>query len=92
MSQRFFRTADEPLYENVRLSLDAAWGLDAHGCTCFAPVAEAPRDQQGRVVLAVDAEFCDYEAVAAVLPGLLESGAVEEISEDEYRASLPTGP
>lgn len=90
---RCFR-ADEATYEAVRLQLDAAWG---HGpgtgtLTCYEPAATAPRDAEGRLLLAVHDEFCAYEAVAAVLPQLLASGAVEEITEDEYRASLPSGP
>lgn len=88
---RFFRS-DESTYESVRLQLDAAWG---HGpgtgtLTCYEPAATAPRDSQGRLLLAVHDEFCAYEAVAAMLPQLLASGGVEEISESEYVASLPT--
>lgn len=90
MSQRFFRS-DEATYEAVRLQLDAIWG---HGpgtgtLTCYEPAATAPRDTDGRLLLAVDDTFCAYEAVAAVLPSLLASGAVQEISEDEYRTSQP---
>lgn len=90
---RFFRS-DEATYEGVRLQLDAIWG---HGpgtgtLTCYEPAETAPRDTAGRLLLAVHDEFCAYEAVAAALPSLLASGAVEEISEDEYRASLPSGP
>lgn len=88
---RYFRS-DEATYESVRLSLDAAWG---HGpgtgtLTCYEPAATAPRDPQGRMLLAVDDEFCGYEAVAATLPGLIASGAVEEISEADYWASVPS--
>jgi hypothetical protein len=87
---RFFRS-DEATYEAVRLQLDAAWG---HGpgtgtLTCYEPAATAPRDAQGRVLLAVHDEFCAYEAVAAMLPQLLASGAVAEITEAEYLASPP---
>lgn len=93
VSQRFFRS-DEQTYETVRLQLDAAWG---HGPgtgtdTCYQPAATAPRDTAGRPLLAVHEEFCNYEAVAAVLPSLLASGAVEEISEAEYWGSQPPGP
>lgn len=90
--QRYFRTADEQLYEAIRLQLDAAWGHptpDGQTITCFDPAAVAPRDAQGRILLAVNDAFCEYEAVAAVLPGLLESGAVEEITAGEY---LPVQP
>lgn len=89
MTYRFFRSADA-VYESVRLSLDNAWGLPSNGQeTCFAPASIAPHDPQGRVLLAVNDEFCRYEAVAAVLPQLLASGSVAEIDEATYRASLP---
>ena len=92
---RFFRTPDASIYESIRQQLDAAWGHptpDGKTATCFDPVAVAPKDVSGRVLLAVKNEFCSYEAVAAVLPQLLASGAVEEISEAEYRAALPSLP
>ena len=88
MTQRYFRTSDAGLYESVRTQLDAAWGHptpDGQTITCFDPVAVAPRDAEGRILLAVDEDFCNYEAVAAVLPGLLASGAVEEIYAEAYQ-------
>jgi hypothetical protein len=89
--QRYFRS-DAATYEAIRLQLDAVWG---HGPgtgtdTCFEPVATAPHDGEGRVVLAVRAEFCEFDVVAAMLPQLLASGAVEEIDEATYWAALPT--
>lgn len=87
MTQRYFRAMPE-VSEQVRLTLDAAWGLPSNGqVTCFAPADASPRDQQGRVLLAVDVSFCEYAEVAAMLPGLLASGAVEEIDEATYRAA-----
>ena len=85
--QRYFRTADAALYEQVRLGLDAAWGHEPP-VTCFDQAATAPRDEAGRILLAVRLEFAEYPAVAAMLPSLLASGAVEEIDADEY---LPVG-
>lgn len=80
------------MYEEIRAQLDQAWG---HGpgtgtLTCYAPIEDAPRDKDGKALLAVRVEFCQYEAVAAVLPGLLESGAVSEITRAEYLAAVPT--
>lgn len=88
--QRYFRS-NAATYEAIRLQLDAAWG---HGpgsgtLTCFEPAATAPHDSQGRVLLAVLSSFCEYAAVAEMLPALLGSGFVEEIDEATYRASLP---
>lgn len=93
MTQRFFRS-DAATYEAVRLHLDAAWGNGpgAGTLTCYEPEATAPHDSSGRVLLAVNSEFCEYKAVSAMLPELLASGAVEEISEEVYRASLPPDP
>lgn len=84
--QRYFRTADAALYEQVRLGLDAAWGHPSGGTvTCIDPAAVAPRDAEGRILLAVKPEFAEFPAAAAMLPQLLASGAVEEIDADEYQ-------
>lgn len=93
MNQRFFR-GDAATYESIRLSLDEAWGLpdDRGTVTCIAPAAEAPKDSRGRALLAVHAEFATWEPAATLLPQLLASGAVAEISEAEYRAALPQVP
>jgi hypothetical protein len=89
--QRFFRTADAALYEQVRLGLDAAWNHQGP-TTCVDPAGVAPQDNAGRIVLAVNAEFTEFDAAAEILPGLLSSGAVEEISEAAYRAAMPQVP
>lgn len=88
---RYFRTADADLYESIRLQLDAAWGhptADGSTVTCIDPVAVAPRDLSGRVLLAVRDEFVTYEPAASILPQLLASGAVEEITEAEFAAAV----
>lgn len=89
VSKRFFRS-DDATYEAVRLQLDAAWG---HGpgtgtLTCYEPAATAPHDSQGRALLSVRSEFCEYAAVAETLPSLLSSGAVQEITEATYLTSV----
>lgn len=85
---RFFRIDSDALYEQVRLSLDAQW-RHVPPVTCVDPAAVAPRDANGQIVLSVRAEFTRYDAVAAVLPSLLASGAVVEITRDEYMAAMP---
>jgi hypothetical protein len=89
MSQRFFRS-DEGTYEAVRSQLDAAWGLpnDKGTVTCIAPAATAPKDSQGRVLLAVNDDFATWEPAATILPQLLNSGAVEEIDAATYMAAV----
>lgn len=86
---RFFRSTDA-VYEQVRATLDAAWGLpnDLGTTTCIEPASTAPHDSQGRVLLAVDEEFCEYPVAVAMLPQLLASGAVEEIDAATYRAAV----
>jgi hypothetical protein len=86
----FFRTADDALYEQVRLGLDASWGHQPP-TTCIAPAAVALRDAQGRIVLSVKQVFCEFAAAAAILPGLLASGAVEEIDEAVYMDAVSSG-
>lgn len=85
---RFFRVADSSLYERLRLELDAAFGHEPP-TTCVDPAAVAPRAADGSVVLSVRQEFCEFDAVAVLLPGLLTQGIVEEIDEATYRESLP---
>ena len=88
---RMFRSS-AAVYEQVRASLDAAWGLPngLGTATCIEPADTAPRDGQGRVVLAVHDSFCEFPAVAELLPQLLASGAVEEITAAEYQAAVQT--
>lgn len=88
---RFFRTANAALYESIRLQLDAAWGHpNEQTATCIDPVGVAPRDAEGRILLAVDDAFAGYEPVPSMLPGLL-AGGVEEIAASDYQPvpSLP---
>lgn len=84
--------AGDAAYEQVRLTLDAAWGhpnAATKTTTCIDPAAVALRDGQGRILLAVRDEFCAYPVANKMLPQLLASGAVEELTEAEYRAALP---
>lgn len=88
---RFFR-ATEAVYEQARATLDAAWGLPntaTKTVTCVDPAAVAPRDSQGRIVLAVADEFCTYSVAKDLLPQLLAGGVVQEIDVTTYRAALP---
>jgi hypothetical protein len=55
-------------------------------------VADLPTDAEGRVYLAISAEYCDYILPSEMLPELLSSGAVEEITAQAYLAALPESP
>jgi hypothetical protein len=88
VAQRFFRSS-AAIYESMRQQLDAAFGYpDEHTQTVWAPLADAVKDAQGRCLLAVRAESCERPQVAAVLPGLIASGVVEEIDAATYQAAL----
>lgn len=88
---RTFR-ATPAVAESVRAALDAAWNYpdaETKTTTAFRPANRLPKDSQGRVYLRIASRYCEYEAVAATLPDLLASGAVEEISEAEFRQVFP---
>lgn len=90
---RFFSSTDA-VYEQARSVLDAAWSLpnDKGTTTCIDPADVAPRDADGRVLLAVDDVFCEYPAAAQLLELMLGTGNAAEITEAEYRAALPQEP
>lgn len=89
MNMRFFR-ADAATYAAVLNGINDAWGLPSHGQqTAFASPENAPADNAGVLYLAVWDFFCEYDAVAAVLPGLLANGSVEEIDAATYHAAMP---
>lgn len=89
---RYFRClAGDEVYEQIRATLDAAWGhpnAETKTVTCIDPASVAPRDTQGRIMLATSEAFCEYEAAAQMLPQLLNSGMIEEIGATEYRSTL----
>ena len=82
---RYFRTGSNEVYEQARMTLDAAWGHEPPK-TCIQPAGTAPRDAQGRIVLAVNDEFCTYSVAVDLLPQLLAAGMVEEIDGATYHA------
>lgn len=87
---RFFRSTSA-VYETIRAQLDAAYGYpnaETKTITSITPAADAPHDEQGRVYLAIAADYCEYNLPAEMLPRLLASGAVEEITQSEYRAAI----
>ena len=90
MTTRFFRSTDA-VYDAIRSQLDEAYGYpnaETKTLTSITPAADAPHDAQGRVYLAISSDYCDYTLPAELLPQLLASGAVEEITEVEYLAAI----
>ena len=91
MTTRFFRSTDA-VYDAIRSQLDEAYGYpnaETKTLTSITPAADALHDAQGRVYLAIAADYCDYNLPAELLPQLLSSGAVEDITEADYLALLP---
>lgn len=89
MSHRFF-TASEAVYEQARAALDTAFGYPsdfAH--TVFSPAAEGIRDASGKMLLAIRSDFADADPAASMLAPLLASGAVQELTAEEYAARVP---
>lgn len=88
---RYFRSTPA-VYADICAQLDAAYGYpNAETKTERAlPLAsDLPTDSQGRVCLAVSAEYCEYNLPAKLLPQLLAAGLVEEITAAQYQAVLP---
>ena len=91
---RYFR-AVPAVYASICAQLDAAYGYptaEAKTERTLPLVAELPTDAEGRVYLAVDASYCEFILPGQMLPDLIASGVVEEISEAVYRAALPQVP
>lgn len=94
MTQRYFRSTPA-VYEQVRATLDAAWGYpnaETKTQTAIPPVGNLLSDNQGRVYLAISAAYCDYILPSEMLPQLLASGAVEEVTAEQYAAVFPPSP
>ena len=89
---RYFRSTDETL-DAVRQMLDREWqypDASTKTDTALPAAADCPHDAQGRVYLAVDDAYCEYVLPSQILPSLIDSGTVEEISLDEYMTVIPT--
>ena len=86
MNTRYFR-ASTSVYAGVCQQLDAAYGYpNAETKTERAlPLAsELPSDSQGQVYLAIDSAYCDFILPGQMLPDLLASGTVQEVTAEQY--------
>lgn len=91
---RYFR-ATPAIYADICAQLDTAYhypNAETKTERTLPLVADLPSDNQGRVYLAISADYCEYNLPAEMLPQLLAAGLVEELSEAEYRAVLPPLP
>jgi len=92
---RYFRASSDEVYEQARLTLDAVWGHPDESRnirSCITPAVDAPRGNDGRVVLAVHDEFVQYSVAVDLLPQLLAMGVVDEIDAATYHAAANPGP
>lgn len=93
---RFFRASSDT-YEAVRLGLDALYGhpfrSDAENPdlitteSCMVPADAAPKDAQGRCLIAVTEEDAARPEVAAQIKQLTEAALVEEIEESSFQSA-----
>lgn len=91
MSVRYFR-ASVAMYQSICRQIDAAYEYPnaATKTERALPAADTlPTDSSGRVYLEVLSDYCQYNLPSELLRQFLASGAVEEISEAIYTASLP---
>ena len=89
MTHRFFKASPD-VYESLRAQIDAAWGYPtAHTLTSIPPADEQAKDASGMCIMGVKSEWTTWEPVATVLPQLIDAGAVAELTEAEYWASIP---
>ena len=91
---RYFRSAPA-VYLFICQHLDAAYGYPNTATKterALPVVGDLPADDQGRVYLAISAEYCEYVLPSQMLPQLLLSSAVEEIDAATYLQELPQIP
>jgi hypothetical protein len=88
---RYFRAAPA-VYVDICAQLDAAYGYpnpETKTLRSLPLAADLPSDDQGRVYLAVSAEYCEYNLPGELLPQLIAAGLVEELTAAQYAAVLP---
>ena len=92
---RHFRAESAEAYEAVRSMLDSVYGYPnqaTNTVTAIPPAAAQPVDASGRVYLRASSDEVRFPAIASSLPSLLASGSVEEISEEQFCAVVPSIP
>lgn len=90
---RYFRSTPA-VYADICAQLDAAYGYPNEATKTLRTLplaADLPSDGQGRVYLAVTADYCEYNLPSELLPQLLAAGLVEEITAGQWAAVQPPG-
>jgi hypothetical protein len=88
---RYFRSTPA-VYSDICAQLDAAYGYpnpETKTERALPLAASLPSDAQGRVYLAVSAEYSEFNLPSELLPQLIAAGLVEEIAAEQYEAVLP---
>lgn len=88
---RYFRSTPD-VYLLVCSQLDSAYGYPNESTRTqrtLPAVADLPSDNEGRLYLAISAEYCGFELPSQLLPQLIDMGAVEEITEQQYGSVMP---
>jgi hypothetical protein len=91
---RYFRSTPA-VYATICQQLDKAYGYpnaETKTLRTLPLASDLPSDAHGRVYLAVSNDYCEYVLPSQLLPQLLASGAVEEITQAEYQAAMPQLP
>ena len=91
---RYFRSTPA-VYISICAQLDAAYGYpnpETKTERTLPLASDLPSDSQGRVYLAISADYCEFILPSQMLPELIASGAVEEIDAAAYEAMLPQMP
>lgn len=80
------------VYLAISSQLDEAYGYpsaETKTARTLPLVEMLPADEQGRIYLSVSADYCNYILPGEMLPDLLASGDVEEVTAEQYAAILP---
>lgn len=86
---RYFR-ALPPVYVAICSQLDSAYGYpnaETRTDRALPLLDDLPSDSEGRVYLAISAEYCDYILPSEMLPALLANGDAEEVDRAAYEAA-----
>ena len=88
---RYFR-ATPAVYADICAQLDAAYGYPNEATKTLRTLplaADLPTDAEGLVYLMISAEYCDFILPGQLLPELLASGSVEEVTKAEHESLVP---
>ena len=86
MNTRYFR-ASPSVYAGVCQQLDAAYGYpnaETKTMRSLPLASELPTDNESRVYLAINSEYCDFILPGQMLSDLLAAETVQEVTAEQY--------